>query len=287
MLRLNTFLILMLLIAISCNNPSGKNELTTSSSVDEPVLNLIEANRLAQLPIGCVGLEYPNKLNQTITGDEDLRSPSDLHPAFFGCFDWHSSVHGHWSLVKLLKTFPDLEDRALVVSLLKERLTAKYIEKEIEYFSQEHNRNFERTYGWAWLLKLTEELHTWDKPLARELEANLAPLAGLIASKYIEFLPKLNYPIRVGTHTNTAFGLSFAYDYALCMDNNELITVIKKRARDFYFYDKNGPISWEPGGEDFLSPCLEEINIMMRVLDQEDFKLWLTGFLPDLADPAY
>ncbi len=287
MLRLNTFLILMLLIAISCNNSSGKKELITSSSVDEPVLNLIEANRLAQLPIGCVGLEYPNKLNQTIAGDEDLRSPSDLHPAFFGCFDWHSSVHGHWSLVKLLKTFPDLEDRAIVVNLLKERLTAENIEKEIEYFSQEHNRNFERTYGWAWLLKLAEELHTWDNPLASELETNLAPLADLIASKYIEFLPKLNYPIRVGTHTNTAFGLSFAYDYALCVDNDELIAVIKQRAHDFYFYDKNGPISWEPGGEDFLSPCLEEINIMMRVLDLEDFKPWLTGFLPDLANPAY
>jgi len=287
MKRLHTLLIIIALITISCNNSNKETEVDLAKKVDKPVLNLDEANRLAHLPIGCVGKEYPNKLNQTLAGDEDLRSPSELHPAFFGCFDWHSSVHGHWSLVKLLKTFPELANKETVIELLKDNLTAENIQKEIEYFMQEHNRNYERTYGWAWLLKLAEELHTWDDPIANEMDQNLAPLAELIASKYIEFLPKLNYPIRVGTHTNTAFGLTFAYDYGLKLGNDELVSVIKQRARDFYYYDKNGPMSWEPGGEDFLSPCMEEINIMMRVLDQKEFKIWLGDFLPGLSDPAY
>lgn len=287
MLRIHTLLIIIALISISCNNSSTETAINNNKSVKEPILNINEAHRLAQLPIACVGKEYPNKLNQTIAGNEDLRSPSDLHPAFFGCFDWHSSVHGHWSLVKLIKIFPDLEDKDLIISTLSERITDESINKEIEYFMQEHNRNFERTYGWAWLLKLAEELHTWDDPVARKLETSLSPLAELIALKYIEFLPKLNYPIRVGTHTNTAFGLTFAYDYGLSLGNDALLAVIKERARDFYFYDTDCPLSWEPGGEDFLSPCLEEVNIMMRVLDREEFIPWLAGFMPQLSNPAY
>ena len=139
----------------------------------------------------------------------------------------------------------------------------------------------------AWLLKLAEELNTWDNPLGKELGQNLAPLSDMIASMYIEFLPKLNYPIRVGTHTNTAFGLTFAYDFALTTNNDALIAVISERARDFFFYDQDCPMTWEPGGNDFLSPCLEEVNIMMRVLDQEEFRIWIKTFMPTLANPEY
>lgn len=288
---MNKLFILLLIIGMfSCTGNETKNNNSIKSEsleIATPSLDLQEANRLANLPIECVDREYPNKLNQTISGDEDLRSPSDLHPAFFGCFDWHSSVHGHWSLVKLLKNFPDLEKGELVRALLSERITKENIAREIEYFKHENNKTFERTYGWAWLLKLAEELKTWDDPLAVELDANLAPLAELIADMYIDFLPKLNYPIRVGTHTNTAFGLTFAYDYALITDKQELITAISKRARDFYLFDTNCPMSWEPGGNDFLSPCLEEVNIMKRILDQEEFALWLNKFLPELSASTY
>ncbi len=283
-------IIFIVINLVACKENKQKESAATESSKPEaviPSLSLSEANRLANLPIECIEREYPNKLNQTLNSDEDLNPPQELHPAFYGCFDWHSSVHGHWSLVKLAKNFPELEKGASVRELLSERLTKENIETEIEYFMQEQNRTFERTYGWAWLLKLAEELHTWNDPLARELEENLSPLAELIAKMYIEFLPKLNYPIRVGTHTNTAFGLTFAFDYAVTSGNDELLAIIDQRARDFYNYDRDCPMSWEPGGNDFLSPCLEEADIMMRVLDQEEFKLWLKAFLPDLSNKNY
>lgn len=286
----NILTLLVLLSLLSCTrNESKNNEITDNSSPDIPVpsLDISEANRLANLPIECVSKEYPNKLNQTINSDADLRSPEELHPAFFGCFDWHSSVHGHWSLVKLIKNFPDLEKAELVRDLLTDRITEENIKLEMEYFKQEQNRTFERTYGWAWLLKLAQELKTWDDPLGRELDNNLAPLADMIAGMYVDFLPKLNYPIRVGTHTNTAFGLTFAYDYAKATNNEELLLIISQRARDFYFFDKNCPMSWEPSGNDFLSPCLEEANIMIRVLDNEEFDIWLKTFLPELSDINY
>ncbi len=288
MKKLLAIFIIISLAACQGKNPKDNTDSEISGDVtDMPSLNLSQANRLADLPIECVNREYPNKLNQTISSDDDLDPPRKLHPAFYGCFDWHSSVHGHWSLVKLLKDFPDLEKGDLVRKLLSERITSENINQEIKYFTGENNNTFERTYGWAWLLKLAEELSTWDDPLGRELEENLAPLAELIAGMYIDFLPKLNYPIRVGTHTNTAFGLSFAYDYALKTDNQDLLAVISQRARDFYFFDNTCPMSWEPGGNDFLSPCLEEVNIMMRVLDQEEFRIWLKSFLPELSEKNY
>jgi len=210
-----------------------------------------------------------------------------LHPAFYGCFDWHSAVHGHWSLVKLLKEFPDLENADTIKMKLESNLSKENIIKEVAYFDGEHNKTYERTYGWAWLLKLAEELHTWDDPIANELEKNLQPLTDLLVGKYIEFLPKLLYPIRVGEHPNTAFGLSFAWDYADTVKNDSLKTTIESRAKEFYINDKNCPFSWEPGGFDFLSPCLEEAALMKRILTKKEYKLWLKKFLPQLRDPDF
>jgi len=170
---------------------------------------------------------------------------------------------------------------------LKTTLTEENIKREVEYFNGKHNKSYERTYGWAWLLKLAEELHTWDEPMARELEDNLQPLTDLIVDKYLEFLPKLVYPIRVGEHTNTAFGLSFALDYAHTLKHTELEKAIENRARDFYFTDQNCPLAWEPSGFDFLSPCLEEASLMSKVLDEGEFKVWLNDFLPELKNPAF
>jgi hypothetical protein len=250
-------------------------------------LDLAQANRLSKLPLECLDTEFPNKLNQVLGSASDMLLPSELHPTFYGCFDWHSAVHGHWSLISLLKQFPTLENADLIRNKLATRVSKENILKEIVYFEGEHNKSFERTYGWAWLLKLAEELHNWDDSLARQLENNLYPLTAIIAEKYIEFLPKLVYPMRIGTHTNTGFGLAFAYDYAVAVGNEKLKSAIDTRARAFFLDDKKGPLGWEPSGYDFLSPCLEEIDIMRRVLSKDEFATWLIAFLPQLSDPTF
>tara|TARA_R100000935_G_scaffold58415_2_gene95353 strand:- start:24500 stop:25630 length:1131 start_codon:yes stop_codon:yes gene_type:complete len=265
--------------------PEGVAETTSAiRQFPKPVFTIAEANKLIELPLHCVTTEYPNKLGQTIGGDSDLQPPLELHPTFYGCFDWHSAVHGYWSMVTLLKEFPELEKAEEVRSILKQNITKENIEQEVAYFRKELNKSYERTYGWAWLLKLAEAIHTWEDPLAAQLEANLQPLTTLIAEKYIEFLPKLVYPIRVGEHTNTAFGLTFAYDFAETLEDNALKTAIEDRARDFYLNDKDCPLHWEPSGYDFLSPCLEEIDVMRRILPETEFKSWLKDFMPEMAN---
>lgn len=283
------FLLSIILFAQCGKEPSAKivSEEQPKEVIEQLSITLADANRLAALPLECMQVEFPNKLNQTIGADEDLQSPSALHPAFYGCFDWHSSVHGHWSLVSLLKQFPDLDSASVIRAKLQQNMSSANIETEVNYFYGEFNKSFERTYGWAWLLKLAEELHTWDDPLARELESNLQPLTDLVVNAYIEFLPKLNYPIRVGEHTNTAFGLTFAYDYAEVLHNDSLKNLISSRAKDFYFNDMSCPITWEPSGFDFLSPCLEEADIMRRVLPKEEFLVWLDKFLPQLKSKDF
>lgn len=252
-----------------------------------PELTLKEADRLADLPLACIQHEYPNKLGQTLGSREDLGEPSTLHPAFYGCFDWHSAVHGHWSLVALLRKFPNLTRAEEARKMLRENLSPANIKVEVTYFNGPNNKSYERTYGWAWLLKLDEELLRWEDPLARELHQNLQPLTELIVHRYLDFLPKLNYAIRTGEHPNTAFGLTFAHDYATAAGNDPLAAEIKRTARRFYLDDQDCPISWEPGGYDFLSPCLEEVDIMRRVLPATDFHPWLNKFLPSITQPEY
>ncbi len=266
---------------------TNENNLSMEETLPVFELDIKEANRLAQLPFECMETEYPNKLNQVLNSAADLKSPSQLHPAFYGCFDWHSAVHGHWSLVALLKQYPALDNAAEIRTKLATRITKENIEQEIIYFKQPQNQSFERTYGWAWLLQLALELHEWDDPLARELETNLQPLTDVIVQNYIDFYPKLYYPLRIGTHNNTAFGMSFAYDYAQVLGQTELKAVIEKTAKRFFMEDKNGPLSWEPDGFDFLSPCLEEVNIMRKVLSKEVFEDWLNDFLPQLSEKTF
>ncbi len=280
----------LVILTLSCNNTKEKKVDTPIPIIKiapKPVLDLAHANKLAKLPLHCMNIEYPNRLSQTLGGDTDLKEPHVLHPAFYGCFDWHSSVHGHWSLVSLLKQFPDIDNAEDIKQKLLHNISKENIETEVAYFHGEHNKTYERTYGWAWLLKLAEELHTWDDKTARELENNLQPLTNLIAAKYIEFLPRLNYPIRAGDHPNTAFGLSFALDYANTLNDTILKSSIEKRAKDFYFTDVNCPITWEPSGTDFLSPCLEEAALMKRVLTKDEFVIWIDEFLPQLKDKNF
>jgi hypothetical protein len=246
-------------------------------------LDLITASQLAKIPLGCIQKEYPNKLNQVLGDESDLKNPQALHPAFYGCFDWHSSVHGHWVLVKLLKIFPDLSERRKIIETISRNLTCENIQQEIHYFEGEFNKTFERTYGWAWLLKFAQELHDWDDPVGKNWLKSITPLAELISRKYLEFLPKLTYPIRTGEHPNTAFGLSLAYDYALSFKNSELLELILSRSRDYYLSDEGCPLDWEPNGFDFLSPCLEEANLMQKVLSKDLFQEWIQEFIHDFS----
>jgi len=278
---MRNFFILILILSACCRG------IAQTAGNEFGKLNIKEAERLAALPLKCLQKEYPNKLSQTLADSSELLSPKVLHPSFYGCFDWHSSVHGHWMLVRLLKTYPRLSVSPEIRRILSEHITPEKIGKEVAYFLKPHERSYERTYGWAWLLKLAEELHTWKDPQARRLEADLQPLTDKIVELYLAFLPKLNYPIRVGEHTNTAFGLAFAWDYAKSVRQDSLRWLIEKRALDFYFKDEGCPLSWEPGGYDFFSPCLEEADLMRRVLSAEEYRPWLKKFLPSLSDPGF
>ena len=283
----NYFMVFCVLLFLACTKTSKTSKEHSSDDVKLPILNLNQAQRLVNLPMHCVDIEYPNKLGQTIGGFKDLKSPKELHPAFYGCFDWHSSVHGHWSMVSLLKQFPKLENNAEIKSKLLKHISKENILKEVDYFLGKHNKSYERTYGWAWVLKLAEALHTWDDKIARELEDNLQPLTDLIVQKYLDFIPNLNYPVRAGEHPNTAFGLTFAWDYALVIGDESMLEMIKNSAIKFYLNDSDCPISWEPSGYDFLSPCLQEAAIMKRVLPRKVFINWFTNFLPQLKDINY
>jgi hypothetical protein len=258
-------------------------------SVDESrqtlVLNEAGASHFARIALDCIHREYPNKLNQTLESAEFLKEPSELHPAFYGCFDWHSSVHGHWMLVKLLTLFPEMPERDEIVAGLGQSLTADNVLGEVAYFAHESG-SWERTYGWAWLLQLAAELGEWQDPLGQELGANLAPLTALIRDKYIDFLPRQYYPVRTGVHPNTAFGIAFAHDYARSAADEDLAAALTEAALRYYSDDQACPLSWEPSGEDFLSPCLEEAALMARVLPEDDFADWLQDFLPDLDAPG-
>jgi hypothetical protein len=281
MKKITVFLSIILLLT-SC-----KSKQISIKQNKEISLTTKQIKQLIKLPLHCVNKEYPNKLSQVLERKSDLKSPKELHPAFYGCFDWHSSVHGHWSLVKLLKENPKIKEYNQIIQLLKKDISKKNILQEVAYFDRKYNKNYERTYGWAWLLKLADELHTWNNKDAKQLEKNLQPLTDLIIKKYIEFLPKLRYPIRAGTHTNTAFGLVFAYDYTKTINHTELQNAIIERAKFFYLNDKNCPISWEPSGTDFLSPCLEEAALMKRILNKKEYLKWLNQFLPELLKKDY
>lgn len=245
------------------------------------------ASKLIEMPISCVNKEFPNKLNQSLDSASEMGTPAELHPAFYGCYDWHSSVHGHWMMLALQNKFPKLAQNQQVLQILSHNITPENMAKELAYFQRKSEKGFERTYGWAWFLKLTQEAKEAQNPETQALYAHLKPLAAHISIEYQTFLPKLVYPIRSGEHTNTAFGLSFAYDYAVAMGDDALKKVIVKTAKDLFLKDENAPLAWEPSGYDFLSPCLEEANLMSRVLAKDDFLNWLSYFLPQLSKPDF
>ena len=256
---------------------------TSQETTDQLSLTQEQASHFAQLALKCVQKEYPNKPEHTINDAADVRSPRAMHAAFYGCLDWHSSVHGHWMLLHLLRLFPALPEAREIRSALDANLSADNIAGEVAYLSQPNRQSFERTYGWAWLLKLAEELHGWNDEDGKRWSQNLQPLADAFAEKYLSFLPKQTYPIRTGVHPNTAFGLAFALDYARAVGDKKLETLIVERSRAYYAHDTNYPASWEPGGEDFFSPALMEADLMRRVMTKTEFAAWFHRFLPGVS----
>jgi len=250
---------------------------------DQLSLTQDEGSHFARLALKCVRKEYPNKPDHTINDSDDVRSPKAMHPAFYGCFDWHSTVHGHWMLVHLLKLFPNLPEAREIRNALDANLSTKNIAGEVAYLKQANRASFERTYGWAWLLKLTEELRAWNDEDGKKWSKNLQPLADGFVEKYLAFLPKQNYPIRTGVHPKTAFGLAFSLDYARAIGDKRLEALIVERSRTYFGRDVNYPAAWEPGGEDFFSPALMEADLMRRVMKQTEFARWFYRFLPDIA----
>jgi hypothetical protein len=271
------FVVLFLLVTGSVAQTNG------NSDGKSPALTEAEASNFARLALKCVTKEFPNKPDHVINDAGDLKNPKAQHPAFYGCYDWHSSVHGHWMLVRLLRLFPQLPEAQAIRQALGSNLTAANIKVEVDYLNQPNRQSFERTYGWAWLLKLAEELHQWNDGDGKTWSANLKPLADALVARYIAFLPKQNYPIRTGVHPNTAFGLSFAMDYASAVGEPKLKELISERSRTYFGNDVNYPGAWEPGGEDFFSPALMEADLMRRVLSPAEFQSWFRHFLPELS----
>ena len=240
------------------------------------------AERFAKLALACVGKEYPNKISHVLNSDTDVAPPRKLTPAFYGCYDWHSSVHGHWLLVRLLRTFPNASFAGAARDALRKSLTAEILKQEAAYIRGEGRASFERPYGLAWLLQLCAELREWDDDQAREMAANLRPLEEAAVERLKTWLPKLSHPVRIGEHDQTAFGLALILDYARSTKNDSLARLVTDSAKKFFLFDKNCPLNYEPSGEDFLSPCLAEADVMRRVLSQAEFAKWLKEFLPQI-----
>ena len=241
------------------------------------------AQRFADLALACVHKEYPNKIAHVLGSDRDVGPPRSLTPAFYGCYDWHSSVHAHWLLARLARTFPDARFATPARAALKRSITEENIVQETRYLRGEGRASFERPYGLAWLMQLGAELREWDHPDAKPLAAMLEPLERAAAERLKTWLPKLTYPVRSGEHSQSAFAFGLILDSA----DPELKALVSSRARAFYANDKACPLSYEPSGEDFLSPCLAEADVMRRVLEPDAFAKWLTAFLPQIRiEPA-
>jgi hypothetical protein len=249
-----------------------------SSRSDKPRLDAGQASLFAGLALGHVTREYPNKLDHVLTGPEDAQGPRALHPIFYGSFDWHSCVHGYWTLATCLRRFPDIPEAAAIRALFDDAFTAGKVAAEVAYLARPSARGFERPYGWGWLLKLQAELMAHDAPWA----AVHAPLAEAFAERFRDFLPKAVYPIRTGVHSSTAFALALAADYARSTDDAHLLALFADKARAWYLADADAQ-AWEPSGDDFLSPTLMEAECLRRLLPAPEFRAWLAAFLPHAA----
>ncbi len=271
------FPFLLLLLAAFATPALAQSKLPPPADFNEKA-----AERFARLALACVHKEYPNHVSHTLNGDADVQPPRKLTPAFYGCYDWHSTVHGHWLLARLARVFPNAPFAAEATAALKQSITKQNIDHEIEYLNGAGRTSFERPYGLAWLLQLGMELREWDSPDAKQMAETLRPLEQNVAGRLKNYLPKLSHPIREGEHPQTAFALGLILDSAKAGGDKELYELARKRARDYFFQDKQCPLAYEPSGEDFLSPCLAEADVMRRVLSHAEFATWLKSFLPQI-----
>jgi len=242
-------------------------------------------SRFAGLALGCVHQEYPNKIAHVMSGDQDVAPPRDLTPVFYGCFDWHSSVHGHWLLTRLLRLYPQADFAAAAETALDKSFVAEKVAVEVRYVTHEQRASFERPYGVAWLLQLTAELREWDDPRATRWLAVLEPLEAALVANMETWLGKLAYPIRIGEHAQTAFAFGLFLDWAIAAGRDDFHQLVARRSKDFYLGDRDCPLAYEPGGQDFLSPCLAEADLMRRIMTEAEYSAWLGVFMPSI--PTY
>ncbi|MHC4943823.1 MAG: DUF2891 domain-containing protein [Planctomycetota bacterium] len=275
-------IVFLLLLTPACSEEEGYEPPAGTEDAKVLVLDREAASHFARLALKGIQREYPNKLDHVMNDEGEVQSPSALHPSFYGCFDWHSAVHGHWMLVRLLKQFPDLSEAGQIRAALNANLSAANILKEVEYLKAANRKSFERTYGWAWLLKLAEELMGWDDADGEQWSRNLKPLVDAMAAQYIDFLPRQDYPIRRGVHPNTAFGIAFALDYARAAGHEPLEELLVQRSRTYFAGDVDYPARWEPDGDDFFSRSLIEADLMRRIESPGKFREWFIRFLPRL-----
>ena len=246
-----------------------------------------QAERFARMALDCIHKEYPNKIAHSMNSDADVKPPRELTPAFYGCYDWHSAVHGHWLLARSVRLFPKAPFAGDARRALEQSLTPAHIAVEVRYLNAEGRGSFERPYGLAWLLQLAAELKEWDDPEARRWSAALQPLEEAVTARVASWLPKMEHPIRTGEHNQTAFSLGLMLDYARIAGNAAFGKLVQGRARDYYLKDKDCPIAYEPSGEDFLSPCLAEADTVRRILPPAEFASWFAAFLPRIElEPA-
>ena len=248
-----------------------------------PSLTAESASNFVRITLRCVAKAYPSQPGYVLNSAADVQLPNVVHPAFYGCYDWHSSVHGHWMLARVLRLHPELPEAGRIRAVLGAHLAPGPIATELAYLEAPGRKAFERTYGWAWLLKLDAELRGWEDPQGRAWAAALRPLAVRLATDLSTFLDRLSYPIRSGVHPNTAYALSLALDYAEAAGDDALAKKLRARSLAYFAKDENCPLGYEPSGEDFLSGCLEEAALMARVLPRGTYKAWLDAFLPVLA----
>ncbi len=242
------------------------------------------AEKFAALALAGLGREWPHSFQHLAHRPREMGLPRELHPAFYGCYDWHSAVHGHWTLARIVRLHPRSPAARRGRAALDRHLTPGNLAAELAYFQAPDRGRFERPYGWGWLLALAAEVRAGREPCFRAWARAIRPLEKFIAESFCRYLPRLPYPVRSGVHTNTAFGMTLALDYARATGRPRLEATLVAHARRFYVADRDAPLAWEPSGEDFLSPALTEADLMARVLAPGEFRRWLARFLPGLAE---
>ena len=271
------YFFLFTLSILSCKNHDDK---LINNTGEMPSLDITMAEKLVKLSLDCVNKKYPYKIGYRFQNEKWVKPHYEITPSFYGCWDWHSAVHGHWTMVKILKMFPDISLKNEIRLKLKNNLSKENLEKEYSFFQNEFAKGFERTYGWAWLLKLYSELKSWDDEDGIKWAKNLKPLVDLLSIRTQSFLENLSSPLRPGTHANSAFSFSLMLDYINEVGDEKLKNKINEFSLKYFLNDIDCPVDYEPSGTDFLSPCLAEAETMSKILNNKEFNNWLKKFLP-------